>query len=145
MYNHLLKVGPALIRFPCLIKFRISPRKLSARRVKLANCLLVLENLGLKYMENKNKLLIFLVTLMATCFISKCQNLFYMVRHGKVSTTIVTDNKSSTLYVVVWRRENVRKQISEILWVKRWYVKVKQLIRLHTLRYINISSCHKCS
>lgn len=110
MYNHLLKVGPALIRFPCLIKFRISPRKLSARRVAL-----VLENLGLKYMENKNKLLIFLVTLMATCFISKCQNLFYMVRHGKVSTTIVTDNKSSTLYVVVWRRENVRKQISEIL------------------------------
>lgn len=115
MYNHLLKAGPALIKLPCLIKFRISPRKLSARRVKIANCFLVLENLGLKYRENKNELLIFLITFVATYFISKCQNLFYMVRHGKVSTRIVTENKSGTLYVVDWRRENVRKQISEIL------------------------------
>lgn len=50
---------------------------------------------------------------MATYF--KCQNLFYMVRHGKVSTRIVTENKSGTLYVVDWRRENVKKQISEVL------------------------------
>lgn len=44
---------------------------------------------------------------MATYFMSKCLNLFYMVRHSKVSTMIVTENKSGISYVVDWRREKV--------------------------------------
>jgi len=67
------------------------------------------DNLGLKYKENKNILLIILVTLMATYFMSKCLNLFYMLGHDKVSTMIVIENKSGVSYVVDWRRENVRK------------------------------------
>lgn len=46
---------------------------------------------------------------MATYFMSKSLNLFYMVRHGKVSTMVVTENKSGTSYVVDQRRENVQK------------------------------------
>lgn len=45
---------------------------------------------------------------------SKCLNLFYMVRHGKVSTMIVTENRLDIFYVADWRRENVQKSISDI-------------------------------
>lgn len=46
---------------------------------------------------------------MVTYFMSKCMDLFYMVRCGKVSTMLVIENKSGVSYVLDWRRETVQK------------------------------------